>query len=182
MSIKDRIEASRIDEVKEMLRQGPDTVNAAKKLLQDSKDARKAELEKLSAEIDKSTAIIEHLEKRKQEAEQKKTQAENARTLARMHQRNAKTGSPEAAAASEEVAQCEKAYAEAVKMCDIIQKCHDKEVEFRKRLREVKSYVEGDIKRLSTEGDGAVSAAQSRLPQSSMQAQYQKLLEKQASR
>lgn len=178
MSISDRIEASRIDEVKEMLRQGPDTINAAKKLLQDSKEARKAELEKLSTEIDKSTAIIEHLEKRKQEAEQKKRQAENARTLARMRQRNAKSGSSEAAAASEEVARCEKAYEEAVKMCDLIQKCHDKEVEFRKRLRQVKSYVEGDLIRLSTEGDGAVSAAQSRYPQLSLQAQYQKLLEK----
>jgi len=178
MSIPDRIEASRIDEVKEMLRQGPDTINAAKKLLQDSKEARKAELEKLSAEIDKSTAIIEHLEKRKQEAEQKKRQAENALTLARMHQRNAKPGSSEAATTSEEVAQCEKAYAEAVKMCDLIQKCHDKEVEFRKRLREVKSYVEGDLIRLSTEGDGAVSAAERGYPNVSMQAQYQKLLEK----
>lgn len=178
MSISDRIEASRIDEVKEMLRQGADTITAAKKLLQDSKDARKAELEKLKAEIDKSTAIIEHLEKRRQEAEQKKRQAENARTLAWMRQRSAKRGSPEASAANEEVARCEKVYDEAVKMCDLIQKCRAKEVEFRKRLREVKSYVEGDLIRLSTEGDGAVSAAQSRYPQLSMQAQYQKLLEK----
>lgn len=178
MSISDRIEASRIDEVKEMLRQGPDTINAAKKLLQDSKEARKAELEKLSAEIDKSTALIGHLEKRKQEAESRKTQIENVRAVARMRQRNAKAGSPEAAAANEEVARCEKAYAEAVKVCDLIQKRRAKEVEFRKRLRDVKSYVEGDFRRLSTEGDGAIAVAQSRYPQLSMQAQYQKLLDK----
>lgn len=180
MSMTDTIVASRVDEVKEMLRQGPQTIDAAEKLLNDSKEARKQELDKLSDEIKKSIAIIEHLEKRKQEAERRKTQAENARTIAWMRQRNAKTGSKEAEVASEEVARCEKAYEEAVKMCDLIQKRHDKEVEFRKRLEEVVRLVQTDLNRLNTEGEGAIREARSRYPELTLQAQYNKLREKES--
>lgn len=180
MGMTDTIVASRIDEVKEMLRQGPQTIDAAEKLLEDSKNARRLEIDKLSEEIKKSTAIIEHLQKRKQEAERMKIQAENARTIAWMHQRNAKTGSKEAEAASEEVARCEKAYEEAVKICDLIQKRHDKEVEFRKRLQEVVHLVQSDLNRLNTEGDGAIREARSRYPEGTLQAQYAKLREKES--
>lgn len=172
MSMPDTIIAARVDEVKEMLRQGPQTIAAAEKLLNDSKEARKKELDKLSEEIRRSTAIIEHLKMRKQEAEQKKRQAENARTIAWMRQRNAKAGTKEAAAARSEAIRCEKAYDEAVRMCDLIQKRHDQEVKVRDRLEEVVRLVQTDLNRLSTEGEGAIREARSRYPEMTLQAQY----------
>lgn len=181
MSIRDKIEALRIDEVKEMLRQGPRTFDAAEKILHDSKESRKRELDKLSEEIKKSTAIIEHLKERKKEAGQKLEQAKSALAAAKMQLRNAKD-EKEAEDAAKEVERCEKACDDAAKECELIQKRLDEELKFRESLKEVMRLVQTDLDRLNTEGDGAIREARSRYPELTMQAQYKMLEEKKRER